>query len=190
MKTTIIYAHPWEESYNHAILEKIEEDLTKQGKDYTIIDLYADNFNPALAKNELAVYVKGEAKDPLVKKYQHILSETTELVILSPIWWYEIPAILKGFFDKVMLNHFSYEEEKLGLIGQLTQIKKATIITTATSPKWYLRYFKGNYIKKIFIKGTLKDMGIKKMKWLHVGNVKGITQIRRQQFLANLATKL
>ncbi|MGY3778511.1 NAD(P)H-dependent oxidoreductase [Isobaculum melis] len=189
MQTTIIYAHPWEGSYNHAILDKIKIDLTKQGKDYTVIDLYEDEFNPVLAKHELAVYAKGEGKDPLVQKYQQILTETTELIILFPIWWYEIPAILKGFFDKVMLNHFSYEEGKLGLVGQLTQIKKATIITTATSPKWYLRYFKGNYVKNILMKGTLKDMGIKKMKWLHVGNVKGITQIKRQKFLANLSEK-
>ena len=45
-KTTIIYAHPYEKSFNHAILERVQALLDAKGQEYRLIDLYADVFNP------------------------------------------------------------------------------------------------------------------------------------------------
>ena len=188
MKVTIIYGHPWNGSYNGAILESIEKKFKKENKDYYLIDLNKDQFNPVMTKEDLALYNQGKSVDPLVKKYQSILMDTNELIIVSPIWWYELPSIVKGFFDKVMLKGFSYKEGTTGLKGLLTPINKATVITTATSPKWYLKFFGGNYIKKVLMGRILKDAGIKKTKWHHIGNVKGISKEKRTDFLVKLNT--
>lgn len=180
---TIIFAHPWEKSYNQAILNTVIEGFEENKIPYQIIDLYKDEFNPVLSKKELSLFSKGETTDFLVKKYQKMLLETEELIFIFPVWWYDLPAILKGFMDKVMLKKFSYVEGKFGLTGQLTHIKKATVITTAQSPKWYLKLAAGNLIQGTFIKATLKSIGIRQAKWLHLGQISSITKEKRTSFL-------
>jgi putative NADPH-quinone reductase len=167
MKTTIVFAHPWHGSFNKAILDTVTKKLDAKSKDYQIIDLNKDNFNPVLEEKELALYSKGTTTDKLVLTYQEVLKETSELVFIFPIWWYDIPAILKGFIDKVMLKNFSYVETKYGLKGLLTHINKTTVITTSEYPTWYLKYLSGNPIKRVFVNKTLKGNGLKNIKWLN-----------------------
>ena len=71
--TTIIYAHPYDESFNHGILQRVRQILDGKGEKYQLIDLYADGFNPAYTKEELALFNQGKALDPLVLRYQEIL---------------------------------------------------------------------------------------------------------------------
>jgi NAD(P)H dehydrogenase (quinone) len=61
-----------------------------------------------LEETDLALYAKGKTTDKLVLNYQEMLQETSELIFIFPIWWYDIPAIVKGFVDKVMLKRFSH----------------------------------------------------------------------------------
>ena len=68
-----------------------------------------------------------------------MLRITDELIIIFPIWWFFMPAILKVFFDKVMLKDFAYKITEKGLQGLLTNIKKTTIITTSSTDKNLLR---------------------------------------------------
>ena len=83
--TTIIYAHPYEQSFNHAILQRVRELLESKGEAYKLIDLYADGFNPAYTKEELALFNQGKALDPLVLHYQEILKKTDRLIFIFPI---------------------------------------------------------------------------------------------------------
>ena len=54
--TTIIYAHPYDESFNHGILQRVRQLLDGKGEQYQLIDLYADGFNPAYTKEEIALF--------------------------------------------------------------------------------------------------------------------------------------
>ncbi|WP_172793086.1 hypothetical protein [endosymbiont 'TC1' of Trimyema compressum] len=56
----------------------------------------------------------------------------------------------------------------------------------ATSPKWYLKYFGGNYIKKMLMGRILKEVGINKARWHHIANIKGISNEQRQAFLRKI----
>ncbi len=177
MKTTILIGHPYSKSFNYAILEKV-----KLKTNATVINLVEDNFNPAMLSNDLAGFSKGKFADPLVGKYQEILSHTDKLIIITPIWWYGLPAIYKGFLDKVMLKGFAYREEKGRLIGKMSNIKETIVITTAEAPKWYIQYFAGNPIKALKNR-VFKDMGIKNVKWLHQGSITKTTEENRSKFL-------
>ena len=99
---TIVFAHPWNRSFNKAILDKVVEKLDETKEKYTIIDLNKDKFNPVMTEEELSLYSQGKSIDPLVEKYQKILKNTDELILVFPIWWMSMPAILKGFFDKYL----------------------------------------------------------------------------------------
>lgn len=188
MKTTIVFVHPWHGSYNKAILDAVIKNLEAKSRAYHVIDLNKDNFNPVLQEKDLALYSKGTTTDQLVLNYQHILKESSELVFIFPIWWYDVPAILKGFIDKVMLKNFSYVETKYGLKGLLTHINKTTVITTSEYPTWYMKFLLGNPIKGIFIKRTLKGVGIKNVKWLNSDYTTSGKNERRKKFLQKVET--
>lgn len=183
MKTTIILSHPWHGSFNKAIMDSVVNQLEQAKKAYQVIDLNKVAFNPVLEEKDLALFSKGETTDPMVQKYQHMLMETDELVFIFPVWWFGIPAILKGFFDKVMLKDFAYMEGKTGLKGLLTHIKRTTVITTSELPTWYLILFSGNPIKGTFIRSTLRGIGLKKVKWLNSGMTSSGKKITRTNFL-------
>ena len=161
---TIVFAHPWNGSFNKAILDKVVEKLDETKEKYTIIDLNKDGFNPVMTEEELSLYSQGKSVDPLVLKYQEILKNTDELILVFPIWWMLMPAVLKGFFDKVMVKGFAYENTQNGIKGFLTNIKTAKMITTATAPKFLLNITGFGITMK---KANFGGVGIKKTKWIH-----------------------
>ncbi|MCY7532839.1 NAD(P)H-dependent oxidoreductase, partial [Bacillus altitudinis] len=88
---TIVYAHPWDGSYNHAILTSITEKLETKKEPFQVIDLYKDGFNPVFTAEELKHFHKGETPYSLVKDYQEKLKQSTELVFIFPVWWWDLP---------------------------------------------------------------------------------------------------
>ena len=188
--TTIIYAHPYEQSFNHAILQRVRELLESKGEAYKLIDLYADGFNPAYTKEELALFNQGKALDPLVLHYQEILKKTDRLIFIFPIWWADMPAIVKGFEDKVFLKTLAYNPTPTGIKGCLTQIREAVVITTSTAPTWYLKFFCGNVIGKTMIGHTLKGIGAGSGRWINFGGMDKSTAQARQSFLDKLSDTL
>ena len=67
--TTIVFSHPWEGSFNRAILDGVEKKLREEKRPYQVINLVVDGFNPTMTVNDLALYNRGETADPLVAKY-------------------------------------------------------------------------------------------------------------------------
>lgn len=185
MKTLIIYCHPYEKSFNHAILTKVEANLQKQQREFQIIDLYQENFNPVYDQEELRLFHFGKTHDPLVTKYLRLLHKASTVIFITPLWWNGIPGMLKGFIDKVMKEGLglSHTVSKTGIHGELTNINHTYVLTTSTSPKFYLRFFCGNAIKKVFINSTLKQLGMKDRHWLHFGNITSSNLARRQKYL-------
>ncbi|WP_028973845.1 NAD(P)H-dependent oxidoreductase [Spirochaeta cellobiosiphila] len=190
MKSTIVFAHPWHGSFNKGILDQVESQLQKKKKDYQLIDLHKDNFNPVLAERDLALFSKGKSKDELVNKYQTMIKDSDELIFIFPIWWFEMPAIVKGFIDKVMLKDYAYIETSVGLKGLLTNIRKTTVITTSEFPTWYLKLLAGNAIQKTFIGSTLKSLGLKKVKWLNNPMTSSGSKASREKFLQRVSKHL
>jgi putative NADPH-quinone reductase len=140
-----------------------------------------------MLEQDLALYAAGRSTDPLVQEYQNILMETDELVLIFPIWWYNIPAILKGFMDKVMLKDFAYVETKSGLKGRLTHIKKTSVFTTSETPTLYMNLFKGNPIHGVFIRGTLKGVVLHNIKWCNCGFITRSSRSKRERYLRRIA---
>jgi len=182
MATTVIYAHPYEGSFNHAILQETQKLLAAKNEACRVIDLYAEGFNPVYSKEELALFSQGQALDPLVQKYQQMIKESRRLIFIFPIWWADMPAIVKGFLDKVLLKQFAYVESKTGLKG-LLDIDEVLVVSTSTAPTFYLKYFCGNTVGKAMLGHTFKGVGAKRCKWVNCGRVNLAAQEKRQAFL-------
>jgi len=133
MKYLIIYAHPNTASFNHAIMETITEEFKKSNKEFEVRDLYKIGFNPVLSSEDLAAIQKGAVPHDIKTEQDYIRAADT-LIFISPIWWSAMPAMLKGYFDRVFSLKFAYDITADGVIGLLTG-KKAFIVSTTGASK-------------------------------------------------------
>lgn len=132
MKYLIVYAHPNPKSFNHAIKEAVVEELSIAGKETSVRDLYALDFNPVLKGEDFIALQKGTVLDD-VKEEQEYISSSDIIVFVSPLWWTGLPAILKGYIDRVFSIGFAYAITETG-ISRLLKDKKALVITTTGTP--------------------------------------------------------
>lgn len=187
----IIYCHPYDQSFNHAELEAILENLSIAHREYKVIDLYADHFNPVYSQEELRLYHQGKTADPLVTKYLKLCQQANTVIFITPLWWNSIPGMLKGFIDKVMKEGegLSHTVTKTGVKGELTNVNHCYVLTTSSSPTFYIRYLNGNAIKRIFIKQTLRQLGFQHIIWQNFGLISDSSEKRRKKYLNKLATQ-
>ncbi|MDE6669059.1 MAG: NAD(P)H-dependent oxidoreductase [Muribaculaceae bacterium] len=185
--TTVLYAHPYEKSFNHAILEEVKSRLDAQNKDYTVLDLYADGFNPALEAASLRLYSKGETADPIAARYLETLIKSDEFIMIFPIWWGAMPAIVKGFFDKVMLSGKAYQYSPAGeLIPDKININRTIIFSTSQGQTEIFAPFFLNYFKPL----VLEAVGMKNLEWYNCSETAHGPAKNREDFLSLVREKI
>ena len=160
MNVLIVFTHPNQSSFNHALLEQITAGLEESGHEVRVKDLYQENFNPILSADDLTSLHSGEIPHTIAKEQEQLLW-AEGLVFIYPLWWFDRPAMLKGWFDIVLTNGLAFEYSSEGVTGLLKH-KKALVIITAGSSK---KYFKDNdalqLIHRPVTDGTLSFCGIK-----------------------------
>lgn len=124
MKHLIVYAHPRKGSLNHAILQTAVEGLQQKGHEVVVRDLYELNFQPVLSSSEM----NGDIGEDVVRE-QEFLEWADVITFIYPIWWTGMPAIMKGYIDRVFSYGFAYKYVKGTQMG-LLKGKKAVIINT------------------------------------------------------------
>uniref|UniRef100_A0AAU2JXB5 NAD(P)H-dependent oxidoreductase n=1 Tax=Streptomyces sp. NBC_00049 TaxID=2903617 RepID=A0AAU2JXB5_9ACTN len=188
MKTMVIFNHPYEGSYCAAVREAVVAGLKRAQADVDVLHLDQEGFNPVMTTEELAGFSQGVAYDPKVLDYQARIADSDHLVFIFPIWWELMPALTKGFMDKVLLKGFAYEEvgPPPRFVSRLPKVKSVTLITTMTIPQAIYRFYFGNAIKKAFFTGGFKKIGIKKTKWISLPSVKSVSQEKREKWLSDI----
>lgn len=171
MKYLVINSHPYEGSFNVGAVKEISAAAAAKGHDVAEIDLIQDGFNPVMTAEDLHGWAKGVAVDPLVKKYQQAIEKADVVVFQFPIWWGELPAVLKGFCDKVLLPGWAYTMGADGsLIGALSP-RKAIVITTMQSPLAYVNGVLHNPVENSFVKNTLQACGFEVTHYLQIDKI-------------------
>ena len=185
--TTILYAHPYDKSFNHAILETVKAKLTSENREFCVLDLYADGFNPVLDAASLRLYSRGETADPLVTKYLRTLLKTDEFIMIFPIWWGMMPAIVKGFFDKVMLSGSAYQyDDKGNLVPDKIDISRTVMLTTSQADKERFHPFFMDYFKPL----VLDAVGMHNAEWYDCSQTAHGPAENREDFLKMVREKI
>jgi NAD(P)H dehydrogenase (quinone) len=128
MKHLIIYAHPNEGSLNSHFKKAIIETLQKRNHQVEVRDLYQLNFDPLLSLSDINGQRMGQVT-PDVQLEQDYISRADHISFIYPIWWTGMPAIMKGYIDRVMSYGFAYRYDQGVQKGLLTG-KQAVIINT------------------------------------------------------------
>ncbi len=158
MKILIVYAHPKTKGHCPKILEKTIEELVARNIPYEVLDLYKMNYDPILREDEH--YTSGNRNISAENlSIQKKIIGSNHFIFIYPIWWGAMPAILKGFFDRIITPGFGYRYENV-LPKKLLKGKKAIVIMTSGGPIWY-SYLRGNRPKKNIKNDILEFCGIK-----------------------------
>ena len=191
MKTLIVYYHPHEGSFCSGILEAVENGLAKGGHEYKTIHLEKDGFDPVMHEKDLAAFVRAgrfgeeglEGVDHIVLRYMKKLRWAEQIVMIFPIWWMTMPAMVKGFIDKVIFPGIVYKMEGSELVSKLSNLKQVVIITTMNTPADIYKDVFGNSIEGSLIKGTFNQIGIHDIRWISLNMVKQVGDEKRWVWL-------
>ncbi|HIP80986.1 MAG TPA: flavodoxin family protein [Leucothrix mucor] len=159
MKVLIVFTHPNPQSFNHALLENIATGLKEAGHEVRIKDLYQENFDPILKADDLAHLQEGIIPSK-IKKEQDQLLWAEGLVFIYPLWWFDRPAMLKGWFDIVLTNGLAFEYSNDGVKGLLKHQRALVIITAGGSEQYFKDADALQLIHRPVTDGTLSFCGI------------------------------
>jgi putative NADPH-quinone reductase len=141
VKVLVVRAHPLEESYNAALLERTLRGLGRAGHAVDLLDLYADDFDPRVGATERRTYRDPDAIPADIAPYAARLRTADSLVLVFPVWCFGVPAILKGFFDRVLRPGVAFVYTADNVVRPTLQnIRKIAAVTTYGRPRWMVWY--------------------------------------------------
>ena len=185
MKYLIIYAHPNPASFNHAIMQTISEELKKSNKDFEVRDLYKIGFNPVLSAEDLAAIQNGAVSHEIKTEQDYIRTSDT-LIFISPIWWSAMPAMLKGYIDRVFSLKFAYDITADGLIGLLKGKKVFIVSTTGASKEDYDRMGAFKMMNQSMDMAIFQFSGMEVIEHKYFSSVPNVSDQDRKQMLEEL----
>lgn len=142
MNVLVIYAHPSKDSMCGSLLATVCEEVERAGHDLRTHDLIAEDFNPVFSAYERLNHVGDLAKKldhmPELRPHVEDVKWCDTLILVYPTWWSGQPAVLKGWFDRVLMNGVAWElpEGKARLSPMLTNVRRLIVVTTHGSSKW------------------------------------------------------
>jgi putative NADPH-quinone reductase len=186
MKVVIVFNHPYEGSFCNAILASVEQGLQRANHEVDVINLDKEGFNPVMTSQDLRAFKDKMPIDPKVLEYKHRLEQADHIVFIFPIWWELMPAMMKGFIDKVIFPGVAFDyknDSNTRMKPLLTQVKGLSFITTMNTPRILYRLIFGNAIQKALMIGTFWKLGYKNRKWISFNMVKSVSEEKRKMWL-------
>lgn len=147
MHATLVVAHPSATSYCHALAARAETGLRAAGHDVAVVDLYRDGFRIAMTAEEREAYHGDEPiLDPLVADYATLVQGTDALIFVYPTWWSGLPAMLKGWLERVLVPGvaFRFDERTNAVRPGLGHLRHLVGVSTYGSPRSYVRLVNDN----------------------------------------------
>lgn len=180
-KILIINGHPDPQSFCLALADAYAEGAQAQDSvEVRRIDLCRLPFNPIL---QYGYRQRTELEEGLLEA-QELIRWADHLVFVYPTWWGAMPAILKGFIDRVFLPGFAFKyRENSPLWDKLLTGKTARLIVTMDTPAWYYRlvYWRAGHL--VMKRNILKFCGIQPVRVTEISPVKTSTAEQRAKWL-------
>lgn len=140
MQTLIIFTHPkTKKSICSKILKGVLQSLNQKQADYEVLDLYKMNYDPVMKDLELYTSGNKEVSEENLQIQQKI-KESANLIFIYPVWWGGMPAILKGFVDRVFTPNFAFKYRRDKFLNfipdKLLADKKIAVFISFGGPKF------------------------------------------------------
>jgi NAD(P)H dehydrogenase (quinone) len=144
MRVLVVHAHPRRDSFNHALFDLVVTALTRAGHEVESISLYEEEFDPRMTADErIAYHTATPIRSAQVERHAQLVVTAEALVFVYPTWWFGLPAILKGWLERVMVPGvaFVFAPENQKVMPNLLTIRRIVGVTTYGSSWWYSKLF-------------------------------------------------
>jgi NAD(P)H dehydrogenase (quinone) len=169
--TLIITSNPEPNSLTASVGKAFANGIQQNGGMAEILDLYEIGFNPVYSLEDRKHYL-GQAPMPKdVNDIQNKLASADIITLVFPVYWYSMPAMMKGFFDRVICKGFAYEQGS-GERGVLSGKKVRVILLTGGGKYWYESDGIGEALNNQIGRQTFqKYCGVEDVELLYVDNL-------------------
>lgn len=142
MRFLVVYCHPVAESFCNAVHQTVVASLRQAGHQVEDLDLYAEGFEPVMTHQERLDYHHPPANTCGIETYTEQILRAEGMVFVYPTWWYGLPAMLKGYLEKVWALDvaFRLEGPKQTVRPALQHIRWLSGVSTYGSPWWLIRW--------------------------------------------------
>ena len=189
MRVALILAHPNPDSFAHELARRARSGLVAGGHDVTLVDLCALGFRAAMSEEErIAYHGDRPILDPLVQAHADLVRSVDTLVFVYPTWWSGLPAILKGWLERVLVPGvgFRFDERSGKVRPGLTDVRRLIGISTYGSPRWYVRLVNDNGRRTLMRALRLSCGWRTSRRWLGMYAIDTTTPAERDEFAAHV----
>jgi len=192
MRVLVVYCHPVPESFGAALRDTVVASLREKGDEVRLVDLYAEDFNPVMGAEERRHYNERASEDPVLKTHFAHLAWAEAIIFDYPTWWYGLPAMLKGWLDRVWATDVAFQLPKGDgpIVSLMTHISKLGVVTTCGAP-WWLSVLIGQPGRKTLLRGmwALTGKGCRTVYLAHY-NMDKSTSESRSKFVKKVKARL
>lgn len=151
MKCLVVTTHPLRESLCMSLSSRVVETLLAAGHEVVVKDLYKEHFQPALTEEERKTYYGLPYEHAEIKNDVAQLLEAEAIGLVFPTWWFSVPAVLKGWFDRVWGPGIAYDHASdYGPIKpRLNRLRRMFVVTTLGAPWWVDHFIMRQPVKKV-----------------------------------------
>ena len=129
MHVLVVVCHPKQDSFTHAIAGRVVEGAQSKGHTAKVVDLYDIGFQPIFTPRDFEQF-DGVPMTADVLEQQRFVEESDAVFLVFPIWWYQMPAMLKGWLDRVWSAGWCYKSER-NPEGSLLSHRPCTVLALA-----------------------------------------------------------
>ena len=132
MKILYIYAHPNSNAFNSLLKHEGCSQLIDLNHEVILSDLYELNFNAISNCNNYKHTISDELTEDIQKEIEKI-NWAEHIIFQFPLWWFSMPAMLKGWFDRVLIKGFAYDNNSIFQTGLLKGKTASLVVTTKSN---------------------------------------------------------
>lgn len=186
MKHLVVFAHPYSKSFGKAIEETIEKEALRKGAEIRVRDLYEIGFDPVLKRSDLLNLQSGNYAADILAEQEHV-KWADVITFVYPVWWAGLPAILKGYVDRVFANGFAFAYGENGPVGLLKGKKAVLFSTTGFSSDIYEHIGMHKSMQQTSDEAIFNFCGLEVIKHVFFGAVPTSTDKERKEYLNEVA---
>ena len=181
-KILVINGHPGTKSLSLELSKSYVAGAKKGGASVKELHIKDLTFDPILHEG----YKQIQALEPDLEQAQELIKWADHLVIFTPVWWNNVPSLLKGFVDRAFLPGFAFKFISKLKREKHLKGKTARLVITSGAPCFIYKLIMRSPVEAVFGRGVLRFCGIKMKPSVIVGNAEKMKENKKEAWISKI----